>query len=157
MSLNDVLYPVQVGHTYVLASSPYDGWAKIGRTAAGNNPRLRMRACQTGNPRKLTIRAVWDVDAEALLHHTYSDFRGMGEWFALPAAMLDYMGRCAHSKRPTVELLIEWPVRRIWETAGGRINGRRARSPEACARAFMARSVDVPGLDRPQTAHAEAA
>lgn len=56
-----------------------------------NNPKRRLKALQTGNPRKLTLRGTVKTssrrDAFALerqLHSKYKDKSINGEWFLLP-------------------------------------------------------------------------
>ena len=114
-SLADEPFVVRTGITYAISSEPYDGWVKIGRSA--NQPDARIDALQTGNPRPLVFRAVWPIDVERELHQAYEEFRGYGEWFALPLEMLRDMARFANESEPHRLLLHMWPVRRVLAAA----------------------------------------
>lgn len=93
--------------TYVIAAKPYDGWAKIGHTTF--DPRSRLRSCQTGNPHRLELVAVWPLDAEAMLHHVFSHLRGEGEWFGLSEAAVEAARPTSGHPRGHVLWLAECP------------------------------------------------
>jgi Meiotically up-regulated gene 113 len=109
--------------TYVVASDPYNGWAKIGTTMQARGSRLAE--LQTANPLRLRDIASWEVafygageqfyDCEKELHEHFAPLRGLGEWFALPASLLMEMkgGRF----RTTADLMYAWPASRIVELA----------------------------------------
>lgn len=126
--------------TYVIASEPYDGWAKIGLSRL--SPDLRLRQCQTGNPRRLYVVGAWPDDVEETLHRYYRALRGGGEWFALPAAMLEDVAEWSARERGHVWLMTFWPVDRVLKVACGPTD------PVALAANFS--------TDRTRTAHAEA-
>lgn len=125
-----------LGYTYALASSPYDGWAKIGRSKG--TPAARLRGCQTGNPRRLTLAAVWAIDCEEALHAHYAPLRGVGEWFALPLGMLEHMASVWGASSPLVHLTLSWPLERALDLAAVTAGISTAEvTPEIAARALM--------------------
>jgi hypothetical protein len=126
---------VAKGNTYAMTTVPFDGWVKIGRTSEGRDPQQRVADCQTGNARQLELRAVWAIDVEPALHQRYAEFRGWGEWFALPSPMVSDMRRYARREKPWEMLFLKWSPAAVWHAAGP--HARRKPSPEKLARIFM--------------------
>lgn len=113
--------------TYVVASEPYDGWAKIGRTD-GAAIGARLPSLQTGNPRRLREIARWHAfdGLEEQMHRHFAAVRGVGEWFALPTSLLAEMAGASHHRRRQdlgqmdyMRVLVNWPVSRILGLAEG--------------------------------------
>lgn len=66
--------------TYIFS----DGTAiKIGYCTAPSRLTHRRRALQCGNPREIKLVGGFLSNIELELHHEFSDFRLMGEWFDL--------------------------------------------------------------------------
>lgn len=78
-----------MGTIYIIQDGSY---VKIGKTLGDGTDRLK--ACQTGNPRKLSIAATFDVsslphklgDVELSIHDELDHCRCEGEWFHLPVS-----------------------------------------------------------------------
>lgn len=76
------------GHfVYFIGENPYDGGVKIGRS---RDPKKRLKQCQTGSRRRLTLMRVIKCDSllesmqlESSLHQQYNDIREDGEWFTM--------------------------------------------------------------------------
>jgi hypothetical protein len=91
------------GITYFIATEPYSGWVKIGRSS-NDSPDQRLLDGQCWSPHSLVVRAVLKVDIEQDLHALYATFRGPGEWFALPSALL----AAARKDASTLEKPLKW-------------------------------------------------
>jgi hypothetical protein len=128
----------RAGQTYAIATRPFDGWVKIGRTGVGRHPRERLADCQTGNARPLQLRGVWPLDVESALHEMYREFRGSGEWFALPWQWCSDMARFSRRPKPWEDLFAHWIPSTVW-AAAGRHAGRKP-GPDTLARIFMSRA-----------------
>lgn len=87
---------------YVYFISDGTGWIKIG---LANNPLMRLKELQTGNPHKLKIYglihfAKYD-DArvcESELHEYFEDVQGVGEWFKSESVKSFLDARMCNSK-----------------------------------------------------------
>lgn len=71
-------------HLYVIGTAINEAPVKIGISDSAN---IRLRNVQSGNPRRLAVLHVIDVEtaaarfAEAKIHHHFSAKRLVGEWF----------------------------------------------------------------------------
>jgi hypothetical protein len=133
MWIADPMNPLSArqGVTYAIASEPFDGWVKLGRSTKSGQ--VRLRSLQTGNPRRLALAALWTVDYEALLHEAYAEFRGVGEWFALPLPLVEFMRSVAEDPNPVGVLLAAWSPAAVRAHAGD----QAAATPEDFARIWL--------------------
>jgi hypothetical protein len=80
------------GYVYAIRDGEH---VKLG---VASNVTLRMFSLQTGNPRPLTLVRSWLVQnsqaIEEALHERYAALRLRGEWFAMPASVLNELAQC---------------------------------------------------------------
>lgn len=76
--------------TYVIQEEGENGFIKIG---TANDPEARVLEFQTGNPRKLTILAMWSstVCPERALQLFFQSARLRGEWFSPTPELLAFI------------------------------------------------------------------
>lgn len=80
------------GFVYVITHPAWPEYCKVGRAF---DPESRLRGYQTGCPNRayrLRYAAYFPdcVAAEKLIHDTLADYRAEGEWFRIPASVVEY-------------------------------------------------------------------
>lgn len=79
----------RVSHLYVIGETGREVPIKVGRAA---NALWRLSDLQSGNPRRLELRAVWSAErgvvarVEVVTHARLADREVLGEWFDATAA-----------------------------------------------------------------------